>query len=48
MLSHGYSKSDYDSCVYNKKLQDGSFIYLLPYVNDMFIVSKSMPEVKRS
>ncbi|KAM1046410.1 hypothetical protein ACFX13_026491 [Malus domestica] len=35
MRGQNYSRSQYDHCVYFKKLQDGSFIYLLIYVDDM-------------
>ena len=47
MLDHGYSRSKYDSCVYHRKSSDGSFIYLLLYVDDMLIASKSMQEINR-
>lgn len=39
MLESKYTRSKYDHCVYLKKLQDGSFIYLLLYVDDMLIAS---------
>ena len=41
MLDHGYSRNKYDSCVYHKKFSDGSFIYLLIYVDDMPIALKA-------
>jgi hypothetical protein len=44
MLSHGFKRSDYDSCVYIK-LVDGSHIYLLLYVDDMLISTKSREEI---
>jgi hypothetical protein len=47
MVSHGYSKSSYDSCIYCKQLSNGSFIYLLLYVDDMITAAKSMLEIKR-
>ena len=47
MLGHGYSRSDYDSCVYHKKFLDGSFVYLLLYVDDMLIASKSISEINK-
>jgi len=34
-------------CVYFKKLDDGDFIYLLFYVNDMLIASSNLKEVRR-
>lgn len=41
MISRGFSRSQYDSCVYIK-FADGSHIYLLLYVDDMLIAVKSM------
>ena len=46
MISHDYVRNQYDSRVYSKKLPDGSFIYLLPYVDDMLVASKSKCEIK--
>ena len=40
MVGHGYSKSSYDNCVYFQKTSDGSFIYLLLYVDDMLIAAR--------
>ena len=40
-----YSMSMYDGCVYFQKLKDGSFIYLLFYVNDMLITVKNLSEI---
>ena len=45
MTGHGYNRSDYDSCVYHRQMSDGEFIYLLLYVDDMLIASKSISEV---
>ena len=45
MFEYGYSRSKYDSYVYHKKLNDGSFVYLLLYVDDMLIVDKDMSEI---
>ena len=39
MLSHGFKRSDYDSCVYLKTV-NASAIYLLLYVDDMLIATK--------
>jgi len=47
MIDHNYSRSNYDSCVYHKKLQDGTFVYLLLYVDDMLIASKSIFEINK-
>ena len=38
MISHGFRHCNYDSCVYFKKNHDGSFVYLLLYIDDMLIV----------
>ena len=35
----------YDSCVYFRKLDDGSFIYLLLYVGDMLIAAKNITDI---
>ncbi|GKV31446.1 hypothetical protein SLEP1_g40131 [Rubroshorea leprosula] len=37
-----FTQSNYDNCVYHKKLGDGSWVYLLLYVDDMLITAKSM------
>ncbi|GJV75035.1 transposable element, partial [Tanacetum coccineum] len=42
-----YTRIKYDHCVYLKKLQDGSFIYLLLYLDDMLIDSQSIDETKK-
>ena len=36
-----YTRSHYDPCVYYNKLPSGEYIYLLLYVDDMLIASKS-------
>jgi len=38
MIEHGYSRSSCDACVYNRKLNDGFFIDLLLYIDDMLII----------
>ena len=47
MLNVGYSRSEYDSCVYYKVLDNSAYIYLLLYVDDMLIATKSKSEVNR-
>lgn len=37
MSSRGYSRSQYDTCVYYRSLTHDSYIYLLLYVDDMLI-----------
>ena len=44
MVSQGYTRSEYDHCLYFKKLND-VFIILVLYVDDMLIVSKSMDKI---
>ncbi|KAG8490763.1 hypothetical protein CXB51_013984 [Gossypium anomalum] len=40
MTSHDFKRSSFDSCVYFKKNSDGSFVYLLLYVDDILIAAK--------
>ena len=47
MIRIGYKICEYDCCVYVKSLDDGSFIFLLLYVDDMLITAKSMSEVNK-
>ena len=44
MLSQGFKRSNYDSCVYLKSV-DGNLIYLLLYVDDMLIAAKNMEDI---
>ena len=47
MIDNDYHRSKYDNYVYHKELFDGSFIYLLLYVDDMLIFCKNMFEINR-
>ena len=47
MNEHAYSRSKYDSCIYHRKLNDSSFVYLFLYVDDMLIAAKDMSEVDK-
>ena len=47
MLGQKYTKNKYDHCVYLRKVQDRSFIYLLLYVDDMLIASKNNGEIEK-
>ena len=47
MIQIGYTRFEYDCCVYVRILKDGSYIFLLLYVDDMLIAAKSMCEVNR-
>jgi hypothetical protein len=40
-------RCEYDCCVYVRSLDDGSFIFLLLYVDNMLIVAKSIVEVNK-
>ncbi|KAI9159942.1 hypothetical protein LWI28_003563 [Acer negundo] len=46
-MTQQYTRSHFDHCVYFRKLQDGTFVYLLLYVDDMLIASKSKVEIDR-
>ena len=45
MMSLKFQRSKYDHYVYFKLLENGSFIILLLYVDDMFVARKSMEEI---
>eukprot|EP00253_Pinus_taeda_P009951 PITA_09951 len=47
MLSQRYVRSEYDHCVYFKQLNNGMFIILVLYVDDMLLASKSIEEINR-
>ena len=47
MVSQNFTSSEYDHCVYFKKLENDMFIILVLYVDDMFVASKSMFEINR-
>ncbi|KAH9784304.1 hypothetical protein KPL71_009603 [Citrus sinensis] len=47
MKGQWYTRNKFDHCVYFRKLQEGSFIYLLLYVDDMLIASKSKDEIEK-
>ena len=44
MTKHGYSRRHSDHCVYFKSLDDGSYIILLLYVDDMLVEGSKMQE----
>ena len=45
IVSCGYTCCEFDYCVYFRKLDDGSFIYLTLYVDDMLIAAKSKSHI---
>ena len=45
MISNDFKQSSFDSCVYFKRCNDKSFLYLLLYVDDMLIAAKSKEEI---
>ena len=47
MMAHGYSRNQYDNCVYCKPLPSGDGIYLLLYVDDMLIACKHKEEIEK-
>jgi len=42
-----YTRSHYNSCVYYNKLPGGEYIYLLLYIDDMLIASKSRSTIDK-
>ena len=46
MISHGFKRSSFDSCVYFKQFYDESFLYMLFYVDDIPIAAKSKEEIR--
>ena len=44
MIRQGYCRSQYDDCIY---FQNGSFIYLLLYVDDMLIASRDKSLIQK-
>ncbi|KAG8503208.1 hypothetical protein CXB51_001211 [Gossypium anomalum] len=47
MTSHDFKRSSFDSCVYFNKNSDGSFAYLLLYVDDILIAAKDKREIRK-
>ena len=45
MTDQGYSKCHSDHCVYFKRLDDGRYVILLLYVDDMLVVGSNMHEI---
>ena len=47
IVSHGYIRSPYDSCVYHSKVEDGSHIYQLLYMDNMLIDSQIVLAIQK-
>ncbi|KAG8488772.1 hypothetical protein CXB51_016789 [Gossypium anomalum] len=47
MISHDFKRNSFDSCVYFKKNSDGSFVYLLLYIDDMLIATKDKGKIRK-
>jgi hypothetical protein len=45
MIEQGYSRCHLDHCVYFKKIENGSFIILLLYVDDMLVAGNNMQDI---
>jgi hypothetical protein len=45
MTEQGYSRCHYDHCVYFKKLENGSYIILLLYVDDMLVAESNIHDI---
>ena len=47
MIGQKYTRSQFDRCVYLRRLSDGSYIYLLLYVDNMLVTCKNKAEIER-
>lgn len=47
MIKNGFVKSEYDLCVYLKKLGKSDYIYLLLYVDYMLLIAKNMSDMSK-
>ena len=47
MKGQRYTRNKFDHCVYFRKLKEAAFIYLLLYIDDMLIASKSKDEIEK-
>ena len=46
MISHDFKRDSFDSCVYFKQCNDESFLYMLLYVDDMLIATRSKENIR--
>ena len=47
IVSHGYIRSPYDSCFYHRKVENGSHIYPLLYMDNMLIDSQIVLAIQK-
>jgi len=47
MLEHGFQRLEADHCVYIKRYDQGKYIILLLYVDDMLIVGHDKNKINR-
>jgi hypothetical protein len=47
MIKIGYKRCEYGGCVYVRSLDDGAFIFLLLYMDDMLITANSIAKVNK-
>ena len=47
MIQKGFTRCEYDCCVYLKKVEHGSYLYLLLYVDDMLIAAEKKSDVDK-
>jgi hypothetical protein len=45
MIEQGYSRCHSNQCVYFKRLENGSYIILLLYVDDMLVAGSNMQDI---
>ena len=45
MLEHGFNKTQVDHCVFVKRYDEGDFLILLLYVDDMLVVSQDTKKI---
>jgi hypothetical protein len=45
MTEQGYSGCHYDHCVYFKRIENGSYIFLLLYIDDMLVAGSNMQDI---
>ena len=45
MIEQGYSRCHSDHCVYFKRLENGSYIIVVFYVDEMIVVGSNMQDI---